>query len=259
MALRDLKVAPGLFTLQTGLCAVTTGIYRIRHLASGRCYVGSSVNIVNRIARHKADLRHNKHDNVFLQRAWILYGEAAFEFEVIEVVVTEKLLEREQYWIDVLVKPGGGYNLAPVAGSTRGRKLSDAHKAALSRALKGRKRGPATEAERARLRSMRANQVMPPVTAEQRAQRALRMLGKKASPEARLAMSEAGKRRAPPTVAARLAMSAAAKGHVKSAQHLANLSASLKGRKAPTMTEEYRANLCAGQQRRRLREQAVSA
>lgn len=103
-----------------------SGIYRFLSWIDGKMYVGSAVKIYQRRIDHIKDLRKNRHHNFYLQNAWNKYGENNFTFEVLELCEKEKLLEREQYYIDTLncVKPNG-YNLNPVAGSNLGRKFSE--------------------------------------------------------------------------------------------------------------------------------------
>lgn len=88
-----------------------SGIYKIVNKINGKFYIGSSENIKKRWARHLYDFKRNSHHNIILQRAWGKYGEPAFSFEVIEETVN--LLEREQFYIDIL-KPE--YNLGVVGG-----------------------------------------------------------------------------------------------------------------------------------------------
>jgi group I intron endonuclease len=78
-----------------------SGIYKIVNTKNQKFYLGSSKNIEKRWWRHKSDLRTGKHHNTHLQRAWNKYGEQHFVIEVIEL--TEKLLEREQYYLDNLL------------------------------------------------------------------------------------------------------------------------------------------------------------
>ncbi len=98
----------------------TSGIYRIVCLANKRIYIGSSGNLRKRWKGHFALLRGDKHSNPSLQRAWNKYGEVSFIFEVLELILTPFLLEREQYWLDKL-KPFGkkGFNLARSALASR--------------------------------------------------------------------------------------------------------------------------------------------
>lgn len=98
------------------------GIYIIEHTASARRYVGSAVDLENRLATHRSQLRAGKHKNRFLQAAWAKYGEEAFAFAFLEFIQhKEQLLEAEQGWIDALnCAVPQGFNLAPVAGSSLG-------------------------------------------------------------------------------------------------------------------------------------------
>lgn len=78
------------------------GIYTITHITTGRQYVGSSINIKLRWKYHKESLRAGKHHSCLLQRAWLKYGDAAFEWIVIEQCSKEYLSEREVFWISEL-------------------------------------------------------------------------------------------------------------------------------------------------------------
>lgn len=114
---------------------MTSCIYTIRHIESGRCYVGSTRSFARRRYQHERLLTRGKHHSPRLQRAWTKYGEAAFEFVVIEKCVVEELLEREQHWIDTL---DSCFNNAKVAGSRAGVKYTPEQSARLSAAMKGR-------------------------------------------------------------------------------------------------------------------------
>ena len=77
------------------------GIYRIICTPTGKFYIGSSKNILDRFKGHKRGLRAGVHHSSKLQNAWKKYGEEAFKFEVLEEVVDEKRLrEIEQLYID---------------------------------------------------------------------------------------------------------------------------------------------------------------
>ncbi len=96
------------------------GIYAIRHIESGKVYVGSASNISKRWSRHRKDLRMGIHKNKHLQAAWSKYGEEAFVFEILEL--TSELNAQEQFWIDSTgcLDPKNGYNCCPIARSSRG-------------------------------------------------------------------------------------------------------------------------------------------
>lgn len=79
-----------------------SGIYRIKNLKTNKIYIGSSKNLHKRKIQHLYGLRNNCHGNNKLQNSWNKYGEESFVFEVIEECEVEKLIEREQHWVDEL-------------------------------------------------------------------------------------------------------------------------------------------------------------
>ena len=93
-----------------------TGIYKIVNKINGKVYVGQSVNMRNRYARHLNSLRKNKHYNQYLQRSFNKYKEESFYAEVLEFCKPEKLNHKERYWIKRLKSEykDYGYN-APYA------------------------------------------------------------------------------------------------------------------------------------------------
>ncbi len=101
-----------------------SGVYCIRNTISGRVYVGSAVRPRQRWNLHRSLLARGMHHSTKLQRSWEKYGPDAFMFEMLEQVEPSLLVEREQAWIDKLnaACPRTGFNMAPVAGSSLGRK-----------------------------------------------------------------------------------------------------------------------------------------
>ena len=117
------------------------GIYAIRNRRNGKLYVGSASNISKRWSRHRKDLREGTHKNKHLQAAFNYYGEDAFDFIVLEL--TDDLIRREQYWIDVTgcLSARTGYNYAPRARTTKGmtgRHWTPEERAKISAAVRGR-------------------------------------------------------------------------------------------------------------------------
>lgn len=78
------------------------GVYKITNKANNKIYVGSSNNIKYRWSQHKTQLKNKTHKNSHLQRAWNLYGENSFIFEIIEECSPDVQFEREQYYLDSL-------------------------------------------------------------------------------------------------------------------------------------------------------------
>ncbi len=60
------------------------GVYRIRNTETGRNYVGSSTNALARMNRHRAELGFRSERSNELQEDWDSFGEAAFQFEVLD-------------------------------------------------------------------------------------------------------------------------------------------------------------------------------
>jgi len=93
-------------------------IYQILNKVNGKFYIGSSKKVEQRLRDHINKLRLNKNNCGIVQNAWNKYGEENFEFIVLEYVENEeKLIEKEQYYLDTL-KPH--YNIRKVAESNRG-------------------------------------------------------------------------------------------------------------------------------------------
>lgn len=78
--------SPGVYK---GICRPTT-----------KLYIGSSVNVHKRVGEHISRLRRSIHPNPHLQNAWDTYGEAEFEWELIEETTIDEMLTAEQYYLD---------------------------------------------------------------------------------------------------------------------------------------------------------------
>ena len=130
------------------------GIYKIINVVNNKFYVGSAVNFSRRKARHFSELRHNKHNNRWLQASWNKHGEAAFVFAIVEEVQNkELLLEVENRWLKEHVGKEYCYNLgvdatAPMLGMsgeaspTWGYKHTPEALAIITSASTGRKHSP---------------------------------------------------------------------------------------------------------------------
>lgn len=117
---------------------IETGVYCILNTLNGKRYIGSAASgFSHRWAVHRNHLRHGKHHSLHLQRAWDRDGEAAFEFAILERCPPADCIRREQFFITQFqtADPKTGYNIAPLAGSTLGTKLSEGQKTKLRAAL----------------------------------------------------------------------------------------------------------------------------
>lgn len=77
------------------------GLYKIVNKSNGKFYVGRSINIEKRFARHLKELNGNKHHCIFLQRAWNKYGSNKFEFVVVKHSISvEEATNLEAYYLE---------------------------------------------------------------------------------------------------------------------------------------------------------------
>lgn len=100
------------------------GIYQIRNVKDGKCYIGSSIKIQDRLGRHFRRLCKGKHPNPYLQNAWNKHGAQSFRVGLVEAVPHEELIGREQEYLDAY-RPE--YNLSPTAGTNRGWRMTEEH------------------------------------------------------------------------------------------------------------------------------------
>jgi len=78
---------------------MTAGVYRIRCKPNDTYYVGETTNLEKRFKyEHLRALRTGRHHNAHLQHAWTLYGEKAFDVEILITVPLEceEILDRER-------------------------------------------------------------------------------------------------------------------------------------------------------------------
>ena len=77
-------------------------IYEIASVATGRRYIGSSVDYKSRWSTHKRELANGTHHNIRLLREYNLHGSDNFEFNIIQVVdgTVEQLRLIEQQFLD---------------------------------------------------------------------------------------------------------------------------------------------------------------
>jgi len=62
------------------------GVYAIRNLATGQCYVQASMNVEAAMNRDRFELGFKGHRNLELQRDWLAHGADHFRFEVLDLL-----------------------------------------------------------------------------------------------------------------------------------------------------------------------------
>jgi len=177
---------------------IKSGIYQILNIKNGKCYIGSAVNLRERLHLHRTCLRAGKHHSVKLQRSWDKNGPDVFTYQTIELVSDiSQLIAREQYWIDEYEACGqNGYNMSPTAGSILGLTLPRSAVEKIIAFHTGRKRSAETCARIGAATRNRGPEVIAKIAAALRGKKrspetnAL-FIGRKASPETRAKMSAA--------------------------------------------------------------------
>lgn len=126
-----------------------SGIYKIYCLLSSRIYVGSSIDIEKRIFEHFQTLRLKEHHSSILQKSYNKHGAENFKWEILEECEKENLIEREQYYLDLLFFAQEyihnndkrfselSYNICPSARNSFGVKRSEEFKQKVSNSKKG--------------------------------------------------------------------------------------------------------------------------
>lgn len=186
---------------------MTSGVYMIKNMKSGKFYIGSSVNIEKRFIIHKHYLRQNKHPNPKLQYSWNKHGEEHFIFNIIEVTNPEQAMEREQFWIDNTSCINIGYNIAEIASAPMlGKRHSEESRKKMSEALKGKKKS------KEHIEIMSKNRIGKKASQESKERMRLAQLKRgPTSDETRRKLSEASKNRPPCSEETKLKISVAAK------------------------------------------------
>ena len=100
------------------------GVYIIRCKAANKCYVGQAMGaggVKARLQQHRRSLLTGRHRNVYLQRAWNVYGATQFTMRCIRLCTSQAeadALEIRSIAHNKSNDPRHGYNLAP--GGKRG-------------------------------------------------------------------------------------------------------------------------------------------
>ncbi len=112
-----------------------TGIYSFINFVNGKRYVGSSIDLYNRLYEHFYNLKNNKAHNKHFQAAWNKYGEDNFMYNILEFCDPEVRFEREQHYINSLLPE---YNLTLQVVANFGVPCSEETKDKISKTLKAK-------------------------------------------------------------------------------------------------------------------------
>lgn len=89
---------------------MTSGVYTIFNIDTTQCYVGCSTCIEERWERHCHQLEDHVHPNHLLQTAYNEHPDK-FAFIILEFTHPDMTYEREQVWIDRMLRRHELYNL----------------------------------------------------------------------------------------------------------------------------------------------------
>src|ERR1051325_5574777 len=93
------------------------GVYEILNKRNQMSYVGSSVSLDTRHLAHFSLLRSNSHYNKRLQADFNKYGSDNFVYRQLEICAKNKLIERENFYLNEVLKKGLSYNKVTKATS----------------------------------------------------------------------------------------------------------------------------------------------
>lgn len=135
---------------------VKHGVYCWLCRATGKMYIGSSVDTLSRERQHRAMLNAGRHHSKKLQTDWDRYGEDEFEFDLINpYVCPEDIRDEEARYIQLYDTYKTGYNETTMTGHGTTippevrEKMSRAAKAAGKDEVLRRKRSEAAKAQHA--------------------------------------------------------------------------------------------------------------
>jgi hypothetical protein len=118
-----------------------SGIYRWVNLINGKTYIGSGLNLSNRLSHYfsaKFMETYLKTGKSAIYSAILKHGLSNFKLEILEYCSVENLIPREQYFIDTLQSE---YNILKIAGSPLGSFASEETRAKLSASMMGNSNG----------------------------------------------------------------------------------------------------------------------
>lgn len=107
---RFTRITPGKWRVKLN------GVYLIKHIKSGKFYVGSTVDLQTRVIKHKTDLARGKHPNMFLQKAYNSHKQMEYYLYITET--RDQAYDLEQEFLDKYHSTGEIFNIATDARSS---------------------------------------------------------------------------------------------------------------------------------------------
>lgn len=96
-----------------------SGIYCWINKINGKSYIGSAINLNNRINDYYQNSYYRDKKNMLIVRAILKYGLDNFALIILDIVKKNEVLIQEQYWLDD-IKPD--YNILELATNSKGYK-----------------------------------------------------------------------------------------------------------------------------------------
>jgi len=123
------------------------GVYLWTHIQSGRIYVGSAINLSNRLSQYYSSFDLKQADN-YISRALIHHTHKAFSLSILDYIdiiglskeeARELILSREQYYLDLIfsLDESNTYNILKIAGSSLGYLHTEETKTLMSKVFSG--------------------------------------------------------------------------------------------------------------------------
>ncbi len=129
-----------------------SGIYKFTNLVNNKIYIGQAVDLFQRWCSHKGC-----YDDCYIHRAIKKHGWNNFRFEVLETCEKDKLIEREQHYLDFYKSYDRkiGYNIRRFADTKYGYSHSEKTKRKISLTKTGRKATPEERKRRSEFSKLR--------------------------------------------------------------------------------------------------------
>jgi group I intron endonuclease len=147
-------------TPQKDIDSTKPGIYMIYCASSEKAYIGQTKHLQKRLYQHKWKLNKGTHPNPHLQNAYQKYGEAYFNFILLENCTQSELTVKEAEWLDKIdielryninkvtdVHPVSEETRKKISDTRIGKKWSEEQKNRLSKSRKGVKKSEETKAK----------------------------------------------------------------------------------------------------------------